>query len=257
MTLILGLECADGLLLASDGQATIGTTGQPLKGPIEKLFCAWNNVAWGGSGHVGIIQRVEQALCAKFPSPDDLDNKEIHVVRELLASAVAEVVRPLLTSRYIQGPESNPFTSYLFVGHVPQGSFILEIGPDLLDEDHMARGYSAIGSGDIFPYFALTGLRHFNVREHNLAGAKLIAYRVVDDAIRAAAMYLGPPIQMVEIRKATEPGGLAAAHKLDKAELRILEDKVAEWRLLEAETLEKFVGVSREPPDQADQASPA
>ena len=244
MTLILGLECADGLLLASDGQATIGTTGQPLKGPVDKLFCAWNNVAWGGSGHVGIIQRVEQALCAKFPSPDDLDNQEIHAIRERLSSAVAEVVRPLLTNRFIQGSGMNPLTSYLFVGQVPQGSFILEIGPELLDEDHIGRGYSAIGSGDIFPYHALTALRHFNVREHNLAGAKLIAHRVVDDAINAAATYLGPPIQMIEIRKPTEAGKPATAHKLTKDELNILDDKVVEWKRLEADTLTKYIGLS-------------
>ena len=257
MTLILGLDCADGLLLASDGQATIGTSGQHLKGPCEKIFCAWNNVAWGGSGQVGIIQRVEQALCARFASPDDLDNKQTHVVRELLASAVAEVVRPLLTGRYIQGPGSDPFTSYLFVGHVPQGSFILEIGPDLVDEDHIARGYSAIGSGDIFPYFALTGLAHFNVRQTRLAGAKLIAYRVVDNAISAAATGLGYPIQMIEIKKPTKSGEPATAHKLDEGELRILGDKVTEWKTLEAEILRQYVGLPTESPEQPDQPLPA
>jgi hypothetical protein len=213
-------------------------------------------MAWGGSGHVGIVQRVDQALRAKFPSPSEFEDKKIHEIRELLAFSVAEVIRPLLANLYVPMPGSTPSTSYLFVGHVPEGSFILEIGADLLDEDHIPRGYSAIGSGDIFPYFALTDLAHFNVRQHNLAGAKLIAHRVVDDAIKAAATGLGQPIQMIEIRKPNDSGGPATSHKLDSAEMRILEDKVTEWKTLEAEILRQYVGLSTELRDQPGQLPP-
>jgi len=255
MTLVLGLECADGLLLASDGQATIGTSGgQPLKAPIEKLFLPWNNIAWGGSGAVSVIQCVDHALRAKFPSPTDFEAAEIHAVREQLSTAVAEAVRALLLNRYIESPGSQPWTSFLFVGHVPQGSFILEIGQNLLHEDHIARGYSAIGSGDIFPYFALAGLAHFNVRQHNLNGAKLIAHRVVDDAIRVAAFGLGYPIQMVEIRKPSQEDQFATAQKLSPDDVRILGDKVTEWKGIESETLAQIVGLATqelEGPEQA------
>ena len=247
MTLILGLDCADGLLLASDGQITIGTTGRDLRGPGDKLFCSWTNIAWAGSGHVGIIQRVAQALESAFPCTH-FEDTDIGTIREELCSTVAGVVRPLLAERHIAVPGSNPLTSYLFVGHVPQGSFILEVGAELLDTDHTATGYSAIGSGDIFPYFALVGLAHFKVRQHRLAEAKLVAYRVVDDAIRAAAMGLGPPIQMVEIRRPGAAGERAVAQKLSRDDLRILEDKVAEWKALEAETLGRFIGVATQAP---------
>jgi hypothetical protein len=37
MTLILAIRCADGLVLASDGQSTVGTAGQPVKTETEKL----------------------------------------------------------------------------------------------------------------------------------------------------------------------------------------------------------------------------
>jgi len=246
MTLILGLECADGLLLASDGQATIGTTGQPLKGPTEKLFCPWNNIAWGGSGPVGMIQRVDLALRATFASPDAFQSESIASTRNALSNVVAGTVRPLVTDRYLNAPQSSPWASFLFVGHVPEGSFILEIGIDLLDEDHTASGYSAIGSGDIFAY---SGLAHFNVRQHNLNGAKLIAHRVVDDAIRVAAYGLGYPIHMVEIHKPSGEDQFATAQKLSQDEVRILGDKVTEWKGIESEALAQFVGLAMQEPE--------
>ena len=246
MTLILGLECADGLLLASDGQATIGTTGQPLKGPTEKLFLPWNNIAWGGSGPVGVIQCVDQRLRERFPTPTAFEDAGIHAVRDQLSGTVAEVVRALLSERYVEAPGSQPWTAFLFVGHVPEGPFILEIGPNLLHEDHVSRGYSAVGSGDIFPYFALTGLAHFNVRQRDLYAAKLIAHRVVNDAINVAAYGLGPPIQMVEIQKPATEGEFATAHRLSQDEIRILGDKVLEWKQVECDTLAQIVGLPAE-----------
>jgi hypothetical protein len=54
-------------------------------------------------------------------------------------------------------------------------------------------GYAAIGSGDIFPYFALTGLRHYGVANRSMLEAKLIAVRILDDVIHSAAFGIGPP----------------------------------------------------------------
>src|SRR5438128_1954642 len=62
MTLILALDCADGLLLASDGQATVSTGGQMVKHETEKLRRPWVNVGWGASGPVSIAQLIENAL---------------------------------------------------------------------------------------------------------------------------------------------------------------------------------------------------
>ena len=47
MTLILALDCADGLLLASDGQATVSTGGQPVKTETQKLYRPWSNIGVG------------------------------------------------------------------------------------------------------------------------------------------------------------------------------------------------------------------
>lgn len=243
MTLVLALACADGLVLASDSQATIGTTGQSLKGVSDKLYCPWSNVAWGGSGDVGVMQRVDHALRLKFPHPDTFAKKDAHEIRTAISPVVADTVREIFGGILQLPGQQPPVTSYLFAGSGIDRPFIIEIGIDLHDQDHIATGYSAIGSGDIFPYFALVGLRHFNVRNHDLAGASLIAFRIVEDACKAAASGLGLPVQMVEVR-ASVGGGKVRSHPLTKDELLMLSDKVTEWKELESETLRSYVGLS-------------
>lgn len=140
-------------------------------------------------------------------------------------------------------------TSFLFVGYAVDGPFILEIHVDLTNTDHIAAGHAAIGSADIFPCFALASLKHFNVPQRTLAEAKLIGYRVVQDAIGIAAYGIGPPVQMIEIAR-PQPGQPVEGRKLTDGEIRILDEKVIEWKEAESEVMTRFVGIS---PD----ASPA
>lgn len=243
MTLILTLECADGVILASDSQATIGTNGQPLRGTVEKLYMPWSNVAWGGSGDTGVLQHVDHALRANHAHADCLTKKSAYEIREALCATVRNSVKTAL-SGLIQLPGHEiPTTGYLFTGIATDGPFIFEIGADLRDQDHEQAGYSAIGSGDIFPYFALASLAHFNVRQHTVSGANLIAYRIVEDACTAAASGLGLPVQLVEICR-PDGANKAQLRQLSANDLKILADKVTEWKLLESETLESYIGVA-------------
>src|SRR4051794_32962685 len=81
MTLILALECADGLLLASDSQSTFGTTGQPVKAAAQKVHCQWSNVVWGAAGSVAIMQWVQEQFRLKMPQPTHFVNKSPHTMR--------------------------------------------------------------------------------------------------------------------------------------------------------------------------------
>jgi hypothetical protein len=247
MTLILALDCADGIILASDGQATIGTAGQPLKGPIDKIFSPWQNVAWGSSGHVGVAQHVAHVMEQAFSSPDAFLNDTAWDIRQKLVQCVLNGL-----TTYLPGvPPGNLQTGFLFIARGTDRRCILEIGAGLLHEDHIERGYSAIGSGEMFPYVALAGLAHFKVRAHTLHGAKLVAHRVMDDAINVAAQWIGPPIQMIELADAQAAGDPVATRKLADDELKILRDKVEEWKQVESETLASVVGLSFEEEEAA------
>jgi hypothetical protein len=132
----------------------------------------------------------------------------------------------------------------------------MEVGVDLVDTDHTPTGYCAIGSGDIFPYFAMAGLAHFGVRGRHLSEAKLIACRVMGDAISVAAHGLGYPIQMVEVTKATS-SAKAHVRRLTADDVRILQDKVGEWKALEADILSEFANppLPQDPSSQASELS--
>lgn len=234
MTLILGLICADGVVLASDSQATYTTGGQPVKGRIKKLVPQWRNVAWAASGNVGIYQHIQQLFSTHKELGDKLrfDNREVATV----IKEICEVLRPSLRTHLgelLNFPNSNPWTGFLFCGWVKDGPLLLEVGPDLVVTDHREQGYAAIGSGDIFPYFALASLEHHKVRECSLGRATLIAHRVVHDAISVAAYGLGPPVQMITIPEGGEVQ--------ERDDIEAIKDGVTQWRQIERDALEKYL----------------
>jgi hypothetical protein len=130
------------------------------------------------------------------------------------------------------------------VGDAVDGPFILEIHKNLLHTNHIATGYAAIGSGDIFPYYAMATLKHYQMKHRPLQEVKLIACRILQDAINTAAFYLGEPIQMIEIQKKSS-GQCGVARKLPGEDILALEDQVLGWKELEGEALTKFVGIRK------------
>jgi proteasome beta subunit len=245
VTLIVALACRDGLVIASDSQSTADTSGQPTKCPSVKLHSAWDNVAWGAAGSVGLTDRVREELERALPQRNRLAKLNRSELRKKLAGEVSRVVKDLFANQYLPlnlPGAKPPLNSFLFTACASDGPIILEIAPNLVDQDHMSLGYCAIGSGDIYPYYALASLAHFAVQKRTLLEAKMIAYRIMDDAIRVAAFGIGPPIQMYEIVNCTS-NAAAQTTLLSPEDLQVIEDKVAEWKGIEAETLEQLVGM--------------
>jgi proteasome beta subunit len=234
MTLILGLICADGVVLASDSQATYMTGGQQVKGNITKLVPQWNNVVWAASGNVGVAQHVSRMFRehTALQSAAYFENRNA----DTALKEICEALRPSLHSYFtalLNLSNSNPWTSFIFCGWVKDGPLLFELGADLIASDHREAGYAAIGSGDVFPYFALASLEHHRVRERTLSMATLIAHRIVNDAINVAAYGLGPPVQMITVPR----GGPAEV----RDDIAAIQDGVREWQQIERDALEKYV----------------
>lgn len=238
MTLILALHSTEGIVLASDSQMTFTTSGQHVRTDTHKIECPWTNVAWGASGNVGVIQRVEQGLKKRFPRDNAFERKSAIELRTELTAEVAKIVRPLVIDQYVNVPDRPWNTDFLFAGYAQGHPYLLTIESNMVDTDHMPTGFCAIGSGDIFAY---AGLSHFRVKERSLSEAKLIAHRVLGDAIKVAAFGLGGPVEMIEVAVAGD-GLHCAAKKLGDADVNEIEDKVEEWKLGEAGFLTEFVG---------------
>jgi len=237
MTLILAIDCADGMILASDSQGTLG----PVRQDWEKVFTQHNNMAWGGAGNLGIVQRVREYINSNYSNAAYFNTMPPDQIKAKVSEAVAKVVRPMLVDRRLIATD-NELTEYLFVGHSSRGSFVIKVDPNLTDCDYITTGYAAIGSIGVLPLVALSNLSHFDVRNRTLPEVKLIAHRVMGDAIRVASTGVALPIQMIEIVK--PPGNMQGrARKLPVDEVDALGAAVEDWKELERTTLSDTLGI--------------
>jgi len=62
MTLIVALKCRDGVVIASDGQATCFSSGGPVRQRCRKIFELPGKVLLGASGTIGVIQRCRDSI---------------------------------------------------------------------------------------------------------------------------------------------------------------------------------------------------
>jgi 20S proteasome alpha/beta subunit len=222
MTLVLALRCRDGVVLASDGQATSDAAGQPTRAPARKLFDVSGRVAWGAAGSVGLQQSLQTRLALLNGSagePGQLRRHLASVVIPLQQAAIRDFVP-------IVGAEP-PELACLFCWCDGQGPRILSL-PRTGSDHQFHERHAAIGSGDIFAELAMRSLVDAETPELTIEQAKMIAYKAIADAIAVAAAYLGPPIQMYVVTAAgAEPvpqdeieGALADAVDLWKARQR-------------------------------------
>lgn len=228
MTLVLAVRFRDGVVLASDGQATTEASGQPTRQAVRKLFAVGGRIAWGAAGAVGLQQALGAALAGQ---------------RRALAAAADP--RPLLveTATAVQRRGVREFVA-LPGAHPPElaGVFCWWDGaagrPAILSvprtgSDHQLHDrWAAVGSGDIFADFAMATVAHLRMHEQGAGIAKLVAFAAIADAIGVAAVFLGPPIQMAVV---TRDGG---AWKVPRRELEhALPEALEAWRARQRATL--------------------
>jgi 20S proteasome alpha/beta subunit len=194
MTLVLALRCRDGVVLASDGQATSEAAGQPTRQPARKLFELGGRIAWGASGSVGLQQALEEELEARageLLAAADPRRALVDAVIPIQQRAIDEFV-PLPGTR-------PPDLSCIFCWHGPRsGPRIFSI-PRTGGDHQLHDRHAADGSGDIFADFAMAWIRQLGPDELSLETAKMVVLRALLDAIDVAAVYLGPPIQMYTV----------------------------------------------------------
>lgn len=224
MTLVLAIRCRDGVVLASDGQATTDAAGQPTKQPARKLFDVSGQIAWGAAGSLGLQQTLRSELAALDARGDAAAR------RRALAGLVIPIQQEALRD-YVPQPGSDPpDLACIFAWWDRAGPSILSIPRTGSDHQFHPR-YSAIGSGDIFADFAMASVAHLGTADLGLEHAKMVAYKAIADAIEVAAVYVGPPIQMYVVTRA---GALAVpAAEIDGE----LAGSVDAWKARQRETL--------------------
>lgn len=239
MTLILGLICKDGIVVAADSQLSMGDL---KKTSVEKIkqcgFCLW-----AGAGAVSEIQAIEKAI-ASLPT----ENREkAHF--DGLANNIKQFVhnqRKNSVRRYmdIYGgmiPVEIPACDILLCGHDNTGKQrlgIITTNGDLVEFDD----YVAIGIGRPFAQVLLKNLKLNDLIKNITAEeGKVFLYKVIKAAIETGSYGMDFPIFLWEI-KIHE--GIPQLHKCLKEEVIAIEDVVETVERLEQEIFQKVRSVT-------------
>lgn len=224
MTLIVAIPAQGGIVLGSDSQVTAGA----VRATHSKIYQLNDYALWSASGELALIQRVAERING-FPQ----NVQPLLSIRDNLAGFVKDAVQGLLTldfrtQFFAQNPDAlltlHP-GDFLFVEY-RNGPRILHVLVNGTSEWVEGR-FTASGSGDLFAHALLTKYAGLQLsREH----AKLLAYKVIEEAIQVGAYGLGHPIDIWElsaegVRHVTEEERLAledAAGVLRQREIELL-----------------------------------
>jgi 20S proteasome alpha/beta subunit len=220
MTLIVALTAADGVVLVSDGQATVLDNAVRTRSDADKLDDIQGLVAFGCSGMSGLQQRVAGAL--KRGITADQCRLPIEELRPRLFELVNGVQREALAEHVPVHQDALPaHLEVLFAGYSDGMPWVYEV--DLLGHDEVHPHGEAIGHARHFPAYLMMSTLHYNLQARGVEQVKILAYRAVADAIKTDATTLGPPIRGYVV---TATG----AERLSEARLKSIEDTLNAWK---------------------------
>jgi proteasome beta subunit len=228
VTVILGLRCAEGLVIASDSQGTSMLPGNvPVKLDTEKVQKLGKHVLWAGTGAEGCSQRVKEALephAAKFGINQTKANTATAIHSH--ANTVQRASREAFVE-YQKGADAEAWGG-IFCGWSKDGPWIAEIDPNGGWQFH--EPFAATGSGYAFAHLAIGSIRHYEPRTQTLEAAKAIAYRAIETTCDVSAFGVGMPVQLGVVLR--DGAKLLTASELDETK-----ELVNLWKAKEVDTL--------------------
>ena len=194
MTLIVALPVNEGIVIASDGQVTIGA----VRDTAQKIYSLSPSCAWSAAGELALIQRVEENLNAALSTPQLLRDSR-PAVSQAVKQAVTSLLNEDFRTQYIGANPEALLTlhpgEFVFAESTGSGERVLQVQINGTS-DWVTDRPLAIGSGSPFAY-ALLG--KYDLSKVSLLKAKILAMKVIQEAIDVGAYGLGPPLQMYEL----------------------------------------------------------
>lgn len=218
MTVVLGIRCADGVVLASDSQVT--ESDRDISYPDRKLHPLGDTAAWGGSGARSVLHDVESVLAVE--ADEVLGSQDV-------GRALQERVVPALRHHYDQfisevpGQETSgtPAAYVLAGGYAGGEPFLVKVDPAGLVSRYEDVGFHAIGSGAPMAQQAAALLAHFDLDRRDLDHGVAAAVRVID-ALSVSQPQVGGPLNVYRLL----PDG---SHRLDEDEITEIRQVVRRW----------------------------
>ncbi len=234
MTLIVAIGCKDSIIVASETQVTINTSGSPVRETVTKIRKLNDSTLWAASGDVSVIQQVERGLESLPVETKRLDMDDIipHVKRLVVESRSEILGRYRTLYGEDRGERLAPSSSLILAGYAEGRQSIIEVYQDGdYEECEPEVGFVALGIGDIFAHSVLHGRRLNGLSSEEAA---LLAYKVVKDAIEVGAYGLGEPIDIWTVK----PGSSGCLiEQLSKGKIDALADAYIALKEAESELL--------------------
>ena len=238
MTLVIALNCKDGIIMASDGQATVGSSGGPVRVETEKIFKVNDTTLFGASGSVGNIQRSLEIIRTIKDLEGDCNSAVMYNAKQQLFSIYHADLHRHVTFYKTINPNQippPPIADVILAKLQENGEKIIwHIAPDCSDELLQDLGYACTGNGDIFAHTLLKG---YEIKNTDIERGKLLAYNTIKLGIEVGAYGLGEPIYIWFIKK-TENG--IEIKKLLGEEMMALKDTWLSWREIQREMFNKI-----------------
>jgi proteasome beta subunit len=245
VTVILGLRCAEGLVIASDSQATsMLPGGTPVRLDAAKVRPLGTHILWAGTGSQGCSQRVEAAIA---PHANDYGpDRDAEQTAVSIHANANQVQRASLQSFIPYGQGATPETwGGIFCGWGQAGPWIMEV--DLNGGWQFHDPFAATGSGYAFAHLAIGSVQHYDPRNQPLETAKAIAYRAIETTCIVSAFGVGMPVQLGVVLQ-------DGAKLLTTGELEEPEELVNLWKAKEVDTLGEVAPTVAVDPDTADES---
>lgn len=238
MTLVIALNCKDGIIMASDGQATVGSSGGPVRVEAEKIFEVNNTTLFGASGSVGNIQRSLEIIRSIKDLEGDWNSAVMHNVKQQLFLIYHNDLQRHVTFFKTINPNQippPPIADVILTKLQENGEKIIwHVAADCSDELLQDLGYACTGNGDIFAHTLLKG---YQIKEIDVEKGKLLAYNTIKLGIEVGAYGLGEPIYIWTIEKTESK---IEVKKLSNEEMMALKDAWLSWREAQRELFDKI-----------------
>jgi hypothetical protein len=239
MTLIVGIRCRDGVVIAADSAATLGSAGvMTISQPTQKLNIIDDRIIVACAGSVGMAQRLVQEIDRLWRANSFSGTKcSTDVDAGLL---ISQSMRPHLIAEATVAQQlriAPPAVTAVVSMAVAKKLTLIELAdngaPEIIPT---TVPFVSIGSGKPLadPFLGFLRRIFWPHTEPTLSEGTLAAVWTLDQCIRTSYAFLAQPVHIAEIHG---DGGSFKARILSQEELeeprefiRVAEDRLAKFR---------------------------
>lgn len=212
MTVLVGIRCRDGVVIASDSAATFGANGQVTIGQqsVQKVSIIRDRIVFAGTGAVGIAQLIIESLDRGWgPERTFLGAKSPEQMMNIIGTRIGALVAPYLQTANLQrgltGEASTTLCKSMIALPVANKFHLFQFDFNGAPE-HATRDlpFVALGSGQAIadPFLAMLKRLLWPDEEPTLAEGRLAAVWTIDHVRRTTPGGVGGDIQLATLADA-------------------------------------------------------